>query len=94
MSNLVLRRRRRRRARRNPIPSDEVINVGSMLAGVFLFATGAHRLAGAVGTGNGLWQLHKGHKISGYANVLVGTSFLLWPNWPASLGKTAAETES
>jgi hypothetical protein len=81
---------RRARRRAKPNVSDELIDVGAGLASVLLFAMGAHRFAGAVATGNGLWQLSQGRKISAAFNIGIGSSFLLWPNWPSAVFKKSS----
>ncbi len=97
MSKLAIaqRRRRHRRYQQNLAGiRDQYVDVGAGLASLLFFATGARRLAGAVGVAEGAWLLSRNKEISGWAGLAIGASFLLFPTWPERLLKPATTTTS
>jgi hypothetical protein len=87
MNKLALARRRRRRRYQQNLAGiqDQYVDVGAGLASLLLFATGARRLSGAVGIAEGAWLISRNKNISGWAGLILGSSFLLFPTWPESL---------
>lgn len=72
---------------------DELVDVGAGITSLLFFATGARRLAGVVGVAESAWLLSRGKNISGWAGLIIGASFLLFPTWPERL-LTPAKTDT
>jgi hypothetical protein len=72
---------------------DQWIDVGAGVASLLFFATGARRLAGAVSIAESAWLLSRNKNISGWAGLIIGASFLLFPTWPERL-LTPAKTDT
>lgn len=72
---------------------DEFIDVGAGVASLLFFATGARRLAGATSVAESVWLLSRGKNISGWAGLIIGASFLLFPTWPERV-LTPAKTDT
>jgi hypothetical protein len=92
--NTALRRRRPRRYQQNLAGiADQYVDVGAGVASLLFFVTGARRLAGAVSVAESAWLLSRHKNISGWAGLIIGTSFLLFPTWPDRL-LTPAKTDT
>ena len=65
---------------------EEKINWGVGLGSIVLFLIGMRRTSGALTVGNGARQVYNGKELSGYTNLVVGGSFLLFPSWPDTIG--------
>ncbi len=92
--NLTRRHRSRRYQQNLAGIRDELVDVGAGVTSLLFFATGARRLAGAVGVAEGAWLLSRSKNISGWAGLIIGSSFLLFPTWPERLLKPATTDAS
>ncbi len=90
----LARRHRSRRYQKNLAGiHDEWVDVGAGITSMFFFLTGARRLGGAVSVAESVWLLSRGKNLSGWAGLIIGSSFLLFPTWPERL-LTPAKTDT
>lgn len=85
----ALQRRRKRLYKQNLAGvRDEYIDVGAGIASLLFFAAGARRLAGVVSIAEGAWLISRHKQVSGWAGLIIGSTFLLFPSWPERLFKS------